>query len=230
MKAAAFLAAVRGRLIVSCQALEGEPLHGADMMAKMARAAELGGAVAIRANSPDDIRAIKRAVKLPVIGLYKQGDSGLYITPTFAAAAQLAAAGADVIALDCTARPRPDGSTRDELLARIQRELDLPIFADVATVEEARAAARAGAAMVAPTLAGYTAYSPPADGPAFALLADMTRDLALPVIAEGRIESPQQARQALQMGAWAVVVGSAITRPRSITARFARALQLSQPI
>ncbi len=225
MNADAFLSAVKGKLIVSCQALEDEPLHGAQIMARMAVAAEIGGAAAIRANSPADIRAIKQAVDLPVIGLYKQGDSGVYITPTFEAAAEIAAAGADVIALDCTNRLRPDGVSLVALLGRIQRELGLPTFADVASLPEAQAAAAAGAAMAGPTLAGYTDARPTPDGPDFELLAQMIDQLPIPVIAEGRVTSPEQARWALDLGAWAVVVGSAITRPRAITARFVQALQ-----
>jgi len=224
MKADAFLAAVKGKLIVSCQALEEEPLHGAQIMAQMAVAACIGGAAAIRANGPADIRAIKRAVDLPVIGLYKQGDSGVYITPTFEAAAEIAAAGADVIALDCTERPRPDGAPLADLLARIHHELRLPTFADVAALPEAQAAVAAGAAMAAPTLSGYTDARPPLEGPDFELLAQMINHLPIPVIAEGRVTTPEQARRALDLGAWAVVVGSAITRPRSIAARFVRAL------
>ncbi len=224
MNAGAFLNCVRGRLIVSCQALPDEPLYGADTMAKMARAAVIGGAAAIRANGPDDIRAIKAAVDLPLIGLYKLGDCGVYITPTFAAAREIAEAGADVIALDCTHRPRPDGGSLDDLLSRIKQELKLPIFADVATLDEARSAQAAGVDMAAPTLSGYTENSPAQAGPDFALLARMVAELDIPIIAEGRVETPQQARQALELGAWAVCVGSAITRPRTITARFAKAL------
>ncbi|MCY3797703.1 MAG: N-acetylmannosamine-6-phosphate 2-epimerase [Chloroflexi bacterium] len=224
MKPDAFLAAVKGKLIVSCQALEDEPLHGPDVMAMMARAAKIGGAAAIRANGPADIRAIKAAVDLPVIGLFKQGDSGVYITPTFEAASAIADAGADVIALDCTDRPRPDGALMGDLLERIQRELKRPIFADVSTLAEARRAADLGVAMVAPTLAGYTESGPAQEGPDFELLARMIEDLSIPVIAEGRIHSPEQARRALDLGAWTVVVGSAITRPRTITARFVQAL------
>ena len=225
MNADAFLDAVKGRLIVSCQALEDEPLHGAGIMSRMAVAAQIGGAAAIRANGPADIRAIKDAVDLPVIGLYKQGESGVYITPTFEAAAEIAAAGADVIALDCTARPRPGGLPLAELLARIHEELRLPTFADVAALTEAQAAAAAGVAMAAPTLAGYTDARPALDGPDFELLAEMIANLPIPVIAEGRVNTPEQARRALDMGAWAVVVGSAITRPRTITARFVRAIE-----
>lgn len=224
MNADSFLAAVKGKLIVSCQALEDEPLHGAEVMAKMALAAKIGGAAAIRANGPADVRAIKRMVDLPVIGLYKQGDSGVYITPTFAAAAEIAEAGADIIALDCTERPRPDGLPVCELIERIHRELKRPTFADVSTLNEAQAAAAAGAAMTAPTLSGYTEDSPAQEGPDFELLARMVEALPAPVIAEGRIHSPALARRALELGAWAVVVGSAITRPRTITARFVRAL------
>ena len=224
MRADDFLAAVKGKLIVSCQALADEPLHGAAIMAQMAVAAKIGGAVAIRANGPADIRAIKAAVDLPVIGLYKQGDSGVYITPTFDAAAQIAEAGADVIALDCTARPRPNGVLLADLLARIHRELRLPIFADVSTLSEAQAAAACGVPMVAPTLSGYTDDSPASDGPDFELLRQMIESLPIPVIAEGRIHTPEHARRALDLGAWCVVVGSAITRPRTITARFVRAI------
>ena len=227
MNARDFLAAVKGRLIVSCQALEDEPLHGSEIMARMAVAAAQGGAAAIRANSPADIRAIKRAVDLPLIGLYKLGSAGVYITPTFEAAAAIAEAGADVIALDCTDRARPDGVSLRELLARID-ELGLPVFADVSTLAEARAAAELGVAMAAPTLSGYTEARPMLPGPDFELLKQMIDALPIPVIAEGRIGTPEQAREALDLGAWAVVVGSAITRPRTITARFAAALQESE--
>ena len=225
MKADAFLAAVKGKLIVSCQALEGEPLHGAEVMAKMAVAAKIGGAAAIRANGPTDIRSIKRAVDLPVIGLYKRGSSGVYITPTFEAAAEIVEAGADVIALDCTHRSRSDGVPVCELLDRIERELRRPTFADVSNLSEALGAVDAGVAMAAPTLSGYTENSPAQDGPDFELLGSMIDALPIPVIAEGRIHTPEQARRSLDMGAWAVVVGSAISRPRSITARFVQALE-----
>lgn len=229
MNADAFLAAVKGKLIVSCQALEDEPLHGSSIMAKMAAAAKIGGAAAIRANSPADIRAIKEVVDLPVIGLYKRGDSGVYITPTFDDAAAIAGAGADIIALDCTDRPRPDGLRLRDLLARIHDEIGKPVFADVSALEEALAAAEYGVAMAGPTLSGYTDARSMTSEPDFELLGAMIAALSIPVIAEGRIQTPQQARQALDMGAWAVVVGSAITRPRTITARFVSALMDCNP-
>ncbi len=218
-----FLKRVRGGLIVSCQALEDEPLHGSAIMARMALAAQQGGAVGIRANGPDDIRAIRHAVPLPIIGLYKDGREGVYITPTFAHARAVAQAGADVIAIDATARPRPGGETLADLIHRIHSELNRPIMADVSTLEEAQAAADCGADLVGPTLAGYTPYSPPADDP-ISLLRAIVQAPPVPVIAEGRIHTPEQARAALAAGALAVVVGSAITRPQWITARFAEAV------
>ena len=201
MKAEDFFAAVKGKLIVSCQALETEPLHGAPIMAKMAVAAQIGGAAAIRANSPADIRAIKNAVDLPVIGLYKRGDSGVYITPTFDDAAAIAAAGAEVIALDCTDRPRPDGLHIRDLLNRIHMELGKPIFADVSTLAQAQAAADYGAAMAAPTLSGYTDTRPTSDGPDFELLVEMIAALSIPVICR-RVGFIRQSRHARRL-TWA---------------------------
>jgi len=213
-----------GGLIVSCQALHDEPLHGAQIMAQMALAAQQGGAVGIRANSPADIAAIKALVALPLIGLYKDGTEGVYITPTFTHARMIAEAGADMIALDATPRPRPDGVALAQLIARIHYELGKPVLADVSTLEEALAAAELGADAVAPTLAGYTPYSDPARNP-LDLLREIVGASSIPVIAEGRIHTPEQARAALDAGAYAVVVGSAITRPQVITARFAAALK-----
>lgn len=224
MNAQEFATHVKGKLIVSCQALEDEPLYGSDVMAKMATAAKIGGAVAIRANSPVDIAAIKAAVGLPIIGLYKDGENGVYITPTFNHAKAIADAGADVIALDCTDRPRPDGVPMSALVGRIRDELKKPILADVSTLQEALAAVDAGADFVAPTLSGYTDGSPKLDTPDFDLLTQMIETLSVPIIAEGRIHTPEQAKQALTIGAWCVVVGSAITRPRTITARFVDAI------
>lgn len=225
MDAHDFAEHVKGKLIVSVQALEDEPLYGADTMAKMATAVKIGGAVAIRANSPADIRAIKSTTGLPIIGLYKDGDEGVYITPTFDHAQAIASAGADVIALDCTNRPRPDGVSLADLLKRIRDDLGKPILADVSTLDEAKTAVELGVDFVAPTLSGYTSYSPQQDIPDFDLLAGMVQSLKVPVIAEGRIHTPELAQRALELGAWCVVVGSAITRPRTITARFVQAIE-----
>lgn len=216
---------IAGGLIVSCQALPGEPLHGIDHMVAMARASQQGGAIGLRLNGPEEIRAIKRRVPLPVIGLYKQGTSGVYITPSVEAARQVMLAGADVVAVDATDRPRPDGSTAAEQIARMKSELGgIVILADVATVPEALAAVAAGADAVATTLAGYTDAAPATEGPDFALLQALIANVSVPVLLEGRVWWPEEARHALALGAWAVVVGSAITRPQLITERFAKAI------
>lgn len=227
MDAGAFLSRVRGQLIVSCQALPDEPLHGAQIMARMALAAQVGGAAGIRANSPEDVRAIRQAVNLPLIGLYKDGDSGVYITPTVAHAVKVAEAGADVVALDATHRPRPNGDTLAAQIEAIHRCGKLAL-ADVSTLDEAIAAQEAGADLAAPTLSGYTDYSPKLDGPDYALIQQMVQALHIPVIAEGRIRTPHEARLALGYGAVAVVVGSAITRPQLITEQFVRGLTAVQ--
>lgn len=218
------LPTVKGRLIVSCQALADEPLHSPHIMARMALAAQQGGAVAIRANSPPDIRAIIEAVPLPVIGLYKDGDSGVYITPTFDHARQIAEAGAAVIALDATGRDRPNGEHLDDIIRRIHEQLDLPVLADVSTLAEAVQAADLGADMVSSTLSGYTPYSPQQPGPDFDLVQAMVARLDVPVVAEGRIRTPDEARRMLDLGAFTVIVGSAITRPQIVTRWFVDAL------
>lgn len=221
------LESLRGGLIVSCQALEDEPLHGPEFMAAMARAAEQGGAVGIRANTPVDIRAIKAACSLPVIGLYKRNypNSDIYITPTMAEVRDVIAAGAQVVAIDATARPRPDGLDLPALFARIKREWEILILADISTYEEGVAAVAAGADLVSTTMSGYTPYSPQQTGPDLELVQRLARDLPVPVVGEGRIWSLAEAKQALAAGAHAVVVGTAITRPHEITKRFVTALQ-----
>ncbi len=222
---AEFVEQVEGGLIVSCQALQNEPLHGADIMARMALAAWLGGAVGIRANGADDIRAIRTKVPLPIIGIYKDGDEGVYITPTFRHAQVVAEAGADVVALDGTQRPRPEGSSLVDIITRIHDQLGKLVMADISTLDEAVAAESAGADLVASTLSGYTPYSRKLDGPDFELIRSMAEHLHTPIIAEGRIVIPEDAREAIACGATGVVVGGAITRPQQITARFVERLR-----
>ncbi len=218
---------IQGGLVVSCQALEGEPLHGARHMAAMAKAAELGGAAGIRANGPADIAAIREAVALPIIGIHKLYTPGyeVYITPTFESAAAVAAAGANMIAIDGTMRTRPGPDSLPDLIRRIQRELGRPVMADCATVDEALEAAAAGADVVATTMAGYTDETRDEAASAAELVTAIRSYIDVPVIAEGRIWTPDEARRALDAGAHAVVVGSAITRPQEITRRFVQALQ-----
>lgn len=210
-----------GGLVVSVQAAPGEPMHGVDHIVAMSRAAQQGGAVGLRLNGPDDIRAVKRRTSLPVIGLFKQGQTGVYITPSVEAARQVVMAGAEIVAIDATLRPRPDGSSFTDQITRVKAEMaNVLVMADVATLEEGIAAANAGADLVGTTLAGYTEESQPTDGPDFGLLTGLLRHLSVPVVLEGRVWTPQEAARGLAIGAWAVVVGSAITRPQLITERF----------
>jgi N-acylglucosamine-6-phosphate 2-epimerase len=224
------LTQLHGGLIVSCQALANEPLFGHEHMAAMARAAAEGGAVAIRANGPTDIAAIRAAVKLPIIGLFKEDIPGyeVRITPTRAHADQIARAGSDVIACDATRRVRSENLTVKQLIDHIHERLGLPVLADVSTFEEGMEAVDAGADIVATTLSGYTTYSPSQTGPDFNLLKQLVAELHpknIPVIAEGRVTTPELAAQALALGAHAVVVGGAITRPQWITAQYVNALK-----
>ena len=211
-------------LAVSCQARADNPLHGPAFMAAMAQAAEQGGALALRANGPADIAAIRAVSRLPIIGILKRWDDRfpVYITPDFASAQAIAAAGADIIALDATDRPR-DGEPLDRLIARIRDELGKPVFADCATLEDGVRAAALGASYIATTLSGYTPETEArkALGPDIALIEALAEAISVPIVAEGRFEQPEQLEVAFAAGAHAVVVGTAITNPREITRRFA---------
>ncbi len=224
------LTQVKGGLVVSCQALPGEPLYteAGGVMPLLARAAAQAGAVAIRSNSVRDVLQIKQAVDLPVIGLIKKQYEPFepYITASMAEVDALVAAGADVIALDCTLRPRADGLTVAEFVAQIQaRHPRQLLMADIATFEEGVNAAAAGVDFVGTTLSGYTAESAGAPAPNFQLVERLVGELAVPVIAEGQIRLPEQARQMIDLGAWCVVVGGAITRPLEIATGFVSALK-----
>jgi N-acylglucosamine-6-phosphate 2-epimerase len=217
-----FVRRVQGQLIVSCQALSDEPLFGAEIMARMALAARQGGAKAIRANGPDDIRAIRAAVDLPIIGLCKEDLPGfeVYITPTLAHAQAVTAAGADIIAVDATARPRPDFDSLAEFIRAIHEATGRPVLADISTFDEGVAAASAGADLVSTTLSGYTDYSTAQAEPDLDLVSRLATRLSVPLLAEGRYKLPDEARQALDLGAVSVVIGGAITRPQQITRWF----------
>lgn len=221
------LEALRGQLIVSCQALPDEPLHGAQHMAAMARAAIAGGAGGIRANGPADIRAIRAETNLPIIGIEKQNFPGhpIYITPTFENARRVAEAGATLIALDGNPAPRPNGEALAPLVAAIHAQLGLPVMADCSCLDDAAASVAAGVDFLGTTMAGYSAHGRPAvPGPDLEFISELKQTFTLPIIAEGRFEQPEQTAAALERGALAVVVGGAITRPLLITRRFAAAL------
>jgi N-acylglucosamine-6-phosphate 2-epimerase len=223
---AAILTRIQGQLIVSCQASDGHPLRDTPTIARMAQAAVTGGAAAIRCGGYGglaDIRAVVAAVDVPVIGLTKDGTEGVYITPTVRAALDVIEAGAVVVAVDATARPRPDGNTFSDTVRAVHHAGAL-VMADVATLAEGIAAAAAGADLISTTLAGYTTPGPVPDGPDLQLVAALRK--ALPnavIIAEGRVHSPQLAADAFASGASAVVVGTAITDPVWITRQYVRA-------
>lgn len=207
------LSCLRHGLIVSCQAPADSPLHDPTAIAAIACAAVNQGAVAVRIDTPSHVKAVRLRTKAPIIGLWKQQVPGyeVYITPRFEHAAAIAEAGADIIAIDATLRPHPDGETSSTLIRRIHEELGKPVMADVDTIEAAIAAADAGADLVGTTLYGYTPQTQDQIPPGFELLAQMVKQLQLPAICEGGIASPQQGKHALELGAYAVVVGTAIT-------------------
>lgn len=218
---------LKGKLIVSCQAYAGDPLDDVDTLQRITRAVVKGGAAGLRLNSAAQIAAARRDTDLPIIGIEKKyGSMGLRITPDFASAEMLARAGASIIALECTDREWIGAEPWRELIARIHRELRLPVMADVATLDEAVAASDAGADCVGTTLYGYTEQT--INGHIFnwSLLAALRRQLNVPIMAEGHISTPEEARRAIDEGAWCAIVGSAITRPGDITSRFARAVEV----
>lgn len=224
MNATAMIESLRGRLIVSCQAYPGEPLQDADVMRRMAEAAVIGGAAGIRAQGLDDIRLIHEAVDVPLIGLWKVGTEGVFITPTLEHAVAVASAGADIVAIDGTRRERPDGLTLADTIDAIHDRTTALVMADVGDLEDGLAGAAAGADLISTTLAGYTDSRPRTDGPDIGLVGELATAVGVPVLAEGRIHTTEQARACLDAGAFAVVVGTAITHPTSITRWFASAL------
>lgn len=219
------LESFKNGLIVSCQTQPDEPIYTEDMVVKMAEAAKWGGAVGIRANSPDQIRQIKEKVDLPIIGLWKiwHENTDVFITPTLEACKAVLKAGADIIALDCTSQVNHEGNQAWDLLPILKKEIpEAIIFADVSNYEEAKRAIENGADIVAPTLYGYTEATKDIEGPDFREFARMCRDFKdkAYVMMEGHVYSPEDAMKVLYLGAHAVVVGSAITRPHLTTKRF----------
>jgi N-acylglucosamine-6-phosphate 2-epimerase len=215
---------MRGGLVVSVQAPPGSPLGAPEHMAAVARAAAAGGARAIRAEGAADVRAIKTAVGLPVIGLRKRELAGtpVYITPELRDAGEIATAGADAIALDATLRPRADGLGAAAFIDRLRKEVAIPLLADVDGFDAGVAAREAGADAVATTLSGYTGGAAHEE-PDIELVRRLAAELDCPVLAEGRYATPELVRTAFEAGAHAVVVGTAITDPLTLTRRFAAA-------
>lgn len=221
---------LKNKLIVSCQAWGGTPFYGdPKYMRAMAECALMGGAGGIRANGEADIREIKKTVSLPVIGIYKLPDKrGLkIITPDYESAEKLVAAGADIIAVDASAHARPDENELFELITNIRGKLSVPVMADISTVEEAVRAERFGADLVGTTMAGYTPYTEASKtiGPDLDLIEAIVSRVRVPVIGEGRFANPEEVHEAIhQRGAHSVVIGTSITAPWEVTARFVRAI------
>ena len=216
---------LRKKLVVSCQALENEPLHSSFIMGRMALAAKEGGASGIRANSVEDITEIKKTVDLPVIGIIKKEypDSDVYITPTMKEIDELVNAGAEIIALDATLRPRPENVQINDFFKKIKEKYPKQLFmADISTLEEAKNAEEIGFDFIGTTLHGYTEETKNQNiaNENFKFLKQILDTIKVPVIAEGKIDTPEKARVVLELGVLCVVVGGAITRPQLITKSF----------
>ncbi|SCI93758.1 Putative N-acetylmannosamine-6-phosphate 2-epimerase [uncultured Clostridium sp.] len=216
---------IKDKLIVSCQALEDEPLHSSFIMGKMANAAKIGGAVAIRAQGVEDIIEIKKVTNLPVIGIIKRNyeDSPIYITPTKKEIDELLNTKCEMIAIDATNRNRPNNENLKELINYIKSN-NVLVMADISNYEEAIKAYEYGVDCISTTLSGYTPYTKKLEGPDFDLIEKLVRELDIPIIAEGRINTPEELKKAFSIGAYSAVVGSAITRPQLITEKFTKAI------
>lgn len=220
------LEALRGRLIVSAQAYPGEPMRDPRTMAQVAASAVSGGAAAVRVQGLGDIQATRSAVDAPVIGLWKDGKDGVVITPTYQHAYAVALAGSHIVALDGTRRERPDGLSLAETVKRLHEQTNALVMADCGSLDDAKAAADAGADIVGTTLAGYSGERPATEGPDLELISAIrAAELPALLVAEGRIHTPLHAAAARDAGAHSVVVGTAITHPATITSWFTEAVE-----
>ena len=216
---------LKKKLIVSCQALEDEPLHSSFIMGRMALAAKEGGASGLRANTVEDIKEIKKTVDLPIIGIIKKeyAESVVYITPTLKEIDDLVSVGVEIIALDATLRARPNTVEINDFFKEIKEKYPNQLFmADIATLEEAKNAEKIGFDFVGTTLHGYTESTRNQNiaDENFKFLKEILENVKVPVIAEGKIDTPEKAKIVLEMGVMCVVVGGAITRPQLITKDF----------
>lgn len=215
---------LRGGLVASCQAYGDEPMNDADTMTKVALSVVTGGAIAVRAQGISHLERMRPVLDVPLIGLWKDGADGVFITPTLQHAVAVAKTGSEIVALDGTSRPRPDGLTLAETIRGLRSAHDVLVMADVSTLEEGVAAVEAGADLVGTTLSGYTPYTVKTAGPDLELVERLASQLDVPVVAEGRIHTPEHAAAAMSRGAHCVVVGTAITHPSTITSWFVDAV------
>ena len=217
---------IKRKLIVSCQALEDEPLYSSFIMGKMALAATQAGAGGIRANTISDIKEIKKNTNLPIIGIIKRnyGNCNVYITPTIKEVDELVEEGVDIIAIDSTIRQRPDNVELECFVKNIKEKYPNQIvMGDISNVDEAVYSEKIGIDIVGTTLCGYTNYTK-GDNP-LNTLQEVLKAVKIPVIAEGNLDTPEKAKKSIQMGALAVVVGGAITRPKQIAEKFIKAIE-----
>ena len=223
------LAQLRGGLIVSCQAAPSPSLENPDILAAIAEAVVAGGAVGIRADGPENVRAIQERTEVPIIGIWKRifPDSEVFITPRLQDILAVADTDAEVVALDATSRPRPDGETLEMVVQEAKAHCTSLLMADVSNFEEGIRAAELGFDLVSTTLSGYVGDSTETPkGPDLDLVERLSRHLgdSAPVVAEGRISTPDQATEAINRGAFCVVVGTAITRPQTLTQDFCKGM------
>ena len=223
------LAQLRGGLIVSCQAAPSPSLENPDILAAIAEAVVAGGAVGIRADGPENVRAIQERTEVPIIGIWKRifPDSEVFITPRLQDILAVADTDAEVVALDATSRPRPDGETLEMVVQEAKAHCTSLLMADVSNFEEGVRAAELGFDLVSTTLSGYVGDSTETPkGPDLDLVERLSRHLedSAPVVAEGRISTPDQATEAINRGAFCVVVGTAITRPQTLTQDFCKGM------
>ncbi|WP_043562969.1 N-acetylmannosamine-6-phosphate 2-epimerase [Actinomyces israelii] len=217
--------ALRGGLVVSCQAYPGEPMLHPETMVQVAQSVVGGGAAGVRLKGLEDLRLARPLLDVPIIGLVKTGHEDVYITPMLKDALAVAGTGCDIVAVDGTRRPRPDGRTLAETLAELKRQFPrVTVMADCGSLEDGLAALDAGADVIGTTLAGYTGERPATDGPDLDLIEELAGRAEAPIVAEGRIHDAAAAAAAFQRGATAVTVGTAITHPASITRWFRKGI------
>lgn len=219
---------LKGKLVVSCQAREGWAMYGTDIMTAFAMAAQEGGASAIRATGYDNIKAIMDKVDLPMIGINKIFNEGydVYITPTYESAVEILELGIQVIAIDATPRLRPNNENFKDIIKSIRENYpDVLIMGEISNIEEARVIMDGSVDIISTTLSGYTSYTTDITSLNLSLIENIVKETDIPVIAEGKIASQEDAVSALKAGAFAVVVGTSITRPEIITKRYVEEIE-----